>query len=250
MNSKVRRLSIITLAFLALVIVSITLADAADASPRIRAGGCDVYRVDTLDPIAKTDHRHAFTGGRVENNDTTGFEAQADGFTSCNSEDDYATSVKWYPCAKRFCPDKDTLYYRDPGDTNNLQPIPTDLRLISHTVTFKRKLTTVRFANCLKTDSDGQPILTHDGPDDAVDAGKKPCPAGYKYRIPQPSILIKWPKRLTASTPVSTGSGDYGPAGKFMHADYLAANQPEFNDLLIDLCLNNDVADRRCGVGP
>jgi hypothetical protein len=51
------------------------------------------------------------------------------------------------------------------------------------------------------------------------------------------------------------GVNEWAPAGQNFHADYLAGNQDEFNDKLIDKCLNNvrdsvDVAGPECGKGP
>jgi hypothetical protein len=237
-------------------VLTLLFVSAADASSRIRAGGCDVYQRAVLDPIALASHIHAFTGGFVVSNSTDGFDLKASGRTSCNAEDDFATSGRWYPVAKGFNPDKDTLYYRDPGDFNNLQPIPTDFRMLNSEVVFKRRLTTVNFGNCLQMNSSRTaPLL--DSPDHrshVEDKGKNPCDSSHPYRIPRTSYLIHWPKRFTASTPVSMGDGEYGSAGQHFHADYLAGNQDEFNDVLIDLCLNDvrdsvDVADPRCGKG-
>jgi hypothetical protein len=66
--------------------------------------------------------------------------------------------------------------------------------------------------------------------------------------------LIHWPSKLSASTPVSIGTNQWGPAGTSFHGDYLAASQPELN-ALIDICLNNvptstTVAAPECGLGP
>jgi hypothetical protein len=233
------------------------VADPAHAASRIRAGNCKVYQTVALDPIAATMHLHSFTGGTVKSNATTGFDLEAAATTSCAVADNWATSAEWFPRAQTFTATKDTLYYRDPGDQNNLMPIPTDLRLLSKTVIFKGTDTSVRFPNCLAFDSTTRkPVLdSTDHMSHAYDAGAKACPAAFPYRIPQPAILIHWPKSLQPSTPVSEGNGVFGPASTNFHADYLAGNQAEFNDTLINLCLNNvpastTVADPACGLGP
>jgi hypothetical protein len=241
-----------------LIVLMLFSMSAAEASSRIRAGSCDVYQIARLDPVAKLLHLHAFAGGKpINSNDVTGFDLKASNQSSCKSEDAWATSGRWYPVAKTFNPEKDTLYYRDPGDLNNLKDIPTDLRLLSSDVVFKGDLTTVSFPNCLKMNSSRTaPLLdSADHRSHAVDKKAKPCPSTHPYRIPRASYLIHWPRNLTTSTPISIGSGQWGPAGQNMHADYLAGNQDEFNDKLIDLCLNNvrdsvDVADPACGKGP
>ena len=233
------------------------VADPAHADSRIRAGNCKVYQTVVLDPIAATTHLHSFTGGTVTSNATTGFDLEAAATTSCNVADNWATSALWFPRAQTFTATKDTLYYRDPGDQNNLMPIPTDLRLLSMTVIFRGTNTSVRFPNCLAVDSTtGEPVLDSiDHMSHTYDARAKACPAAFPYRIPQPAILIHWPQSLQPSTPISEGSGLFGQASTSFHADYLAGNQAEFNDTLIDLCLNNvpastKVADPACGLEP
>jgi hypothetical protein len=240
------------------LLVAFVASSPAQAASRIRAGNCTVYQTKVLDPIALAAHVHSFTGGTVTSNATTGFDLEAARRTSCKAAgSEWATSAKWYPTAQTFQPLKDTLYYRDPGDTNDLQPIPTDLRLLSHLVIFRGTDTSVRFDNCLAVDpSTGKPLLdSTDHESHSYDAGAKRCPTAFPYRIPQPAILIHWPKSLTSSTPVSMGNNQFGPASTAFHADYLGGNQPIFNDQLIDLCLNNvpssvTVANPACGVGP
>jgi hypothetical protein len=233
------------------------VADPAHAASRIRAGNCKVYQTVVLDPIAATTHLHSFTGGTVKSNATRGSDLEAAATTSCAVADNWATSAVWFPTAQTFTATKDTLYYRDPGNRNNLMPIPTDLRLLSKTVIFRGTDTSVRFPNCLAVDSTTRkPMLDSiDHMSHAYDAGAKACPAAFPYRIPQPAILIHWPKSLQPSTPVSEGNGVFGPASTNFHADYLAGNQAEFNNTLINLCLNNvpastTVADPACGLGP
>ena len=236
------------------------VADPAHAGSRIRAGSCDVWTTTAIDPIAKTTHLHSFVGGQADplffNNDVMGQQVQAYNRTTCNAADSWATSLRWFPRAKSFIATKDTLYYRDPGDTGGLRDIPTNLRLLSAEVILRGSDTTLRFPNCLKMASITDPML--DSPDHishAYFANSKPCPSAYPYRIPMVAYLIHWPSKLSASTPISMGTNEWGPAGTSFHGDYLAASQPELNDSLIDLCLNNvpnstSVADPACGLGP
>ena len=238
------------------------VADPAHAGSRIRAGSCDVWTTQPVDPIAKTTHLHSFVGGIYQplTNDVTGAQVMGYNQTTCNAADNWATSLRWFPRAKSFIATKDTLYYRDPGDTPNgqrLQPIPTDLRLLSAEVILRGSDTTLRFPNCLQMNSSmTAPVLDSlNHTSHAYFANSKPCPSAYPYRIPMIAYLIHWPSKLSASTPISMGTNEWGPAGTSFHGDYLAASQPELNDRLIDVCLNNvptstTVADPACGLGP
>jgi hypothetical protein len=243
------------------LLASLSLAAPALADERIRFGNCNVYKTAVLDPIAKTSHVHAFAGGDVRSNSDTGFDIQARRFTSCQSDfSEPATSGRWYPCPKAFCADKDTLYYRGPGSSSidqSLRPIPIDLRLLNSQVIFKGDLTTVNFPNCLAMNSSRTaPLLdSFNHRSHAEDKGANPCDSSHPYRIPRASYLIHWNGQLTSSTPVSMGNGEFGPAGTHFHADYLAANQPVFNDTLIRRCLidgreGQDVKHATCGQGP
>ena len=235
------------------------VADPAHAGSRIRAGSCDVWTTQPVDPIAKTTHLHSFVGGISQplTNDVTGAQVMGYNQTTCNAADNWATSLRWFPRAKSFIATKDTLYYRDPGDIGRLQDIPTDLRLLSAEVILRGSDTTLRFPNCLQMNSSmTAPMLdspTHTS--HAYFANSKPCPSTHPYRIPMIAYLIHWPSKLSASTPISMGTNEWGPAGTGFHGDYLAASQPELNDRLIDVCLNNvptstTVADPACGLGP
>jgi hypothetical protein len=165
------------------------------------------------------------------------------------------TSAAWFPSPKDFDADKATIYYRDPGDIQ-VNPIPTGLKLLARETIYKSNLTTMEFPNCLKTDSVGRPLLdSSDHMSHALDANARACPSSHRYRIPQISYLLHWPRSFTTSTQVSIGNDQWGPAGQNMHADYFGANQDAFNDRLIDLCLNDvrnsvDVAHSDCGPEP
>jgi len=236
------RRALLVLAFTLLAALAFALP--AQADERIRAGSCDVWATEVKDPIAKTSHIHHFTGGifKLLTNDVTGSQVKNYNQTSCSSPgSSWATSLRWFPTAKGFDATKDTLYYRDPGNFNNLRDIPTDLRLIAdHTdVTYKGDLTTIRFPNCIARNPDGSMKLdSANHRDHAVNRGANACPSSHPLRIPQASYLIHWERNFTASTLISMGANQWAPAGDAFHADYLAANQDVFNDRLIDLCLN------------
>jgi hypothetical protein len=83
------------------------------------------------------------------------------------------------------------------------------------------------------------------------------CPSTHPYRIPRIAYLVMHdnadgvvPNPLQVSAGVNAWE-DYS----FMHADYFAANQPVFNNELLNLCLRNApdsvlFASPRCGVPP
>jgi hypothetical protein len=250
----------LTMGFVALALVVTVFAATAkpaEAGSRIRAGSCDVYQNKVLDPIAKATHVHSFVGGMtINSNDVSGHDLLRMDRTSCKAEDNWATSGRWFPRAKGFVATEDTLYYRDPGDFNNLHDVPTDLRLLSSEVIFRGDSTNLGFPNCLAVKANWKPKLdSADHRSHAEEKGKRPCDSSHPYRIPDIAYLIHWPKKLTTSTPVSIGDNQWGPAGQYFHGDYLAGNQPEFNKKLIDRCLNNvrdsvDMAHSSCGVGP
>jgi hypothetical protein len=260
--TRSRTYALIVVGLVLMLIVCALAPDSAQANSRIRAGGCKVYQTIVLDPIAGTSHLHHFIMGQViPNTINTGFDYKARALTSCNAADNWATSAGWYPKPINFSSDKSTVYYRDPGNIR-VNPIPTDLRMLNTQVIYRTGDTTsVRFGNCLALDaSRTRPVLDSlDHMSHVEDKGTKPCDSSHPYRIPQIAYLIHWQGgRLTSSTPVSAGNGQY-LAGHF-HADYQAGVQDEFNiataegKALIDLCLNDvplsvQMASDRCGVG-
>jgi hypothetical protein len=81
------------------------------------------------------------------------------------------------------------------------------------------------------------------------------CPSTHPYRIPKISFLVlhydNYDRGVTNPLLVSAGTNTWENY-TFMHADYFAANQPVFNNELLDLCLRDapnwvDLADPRCG---
>jgi hypothetical protein len=106
----------------------------------------------------------------------------------------------------------------------------------------------VTFPDCW----DGDMNDLNNGPANMVKSRNGVCPSTHKYRIPRIFYLIRYNGTITSRTMVSSGVDTWAPFGSEMHADYLAANQPVFNDRLIDLCLRNapdsvTVAHPDCG---
>jgi Domain of unknown function (DUF1996) len=251
---------------IALFIASLGFAaNPADANSRIRAGSCDVYAINYVDPIALgSGHRHAQFMNPTTTDSSTGESLKAANMTTCSSPNSqWATSAGWFPDAQDFDPLTVAIYYRDPGDLT-VKPIPTGLKMLttSENVTNFGQNSTIRFPNCVAVDSSGDPVLDSvDHKSHLFNAGTKACPPSHPYRIPQFAYLIHWQGNLTASTLVSTGTDTWGAAGENFHADYFGAVQDEFNfptskgKALIDLCLNDvplsvAVADPRCGPEP
>ncbi len=142
-------------AVFALVCAFALLAAPAHADSRIRSGSCDVYATKVLDPIAQSAHLHNFYMGTVLSNADTGFDLKARGQTTCDSPNSFwATSGGWSPDGRYANLEQQTVYYRDPADIR-VNPIPTDLRMLSHEVVFKGDLTTVHFPNCVAKNADG-----------------------------------------------------------------------------------------------
>jgi hypothetical protein len=135
-------------------------------------------------------------------------------------------------------------------------------------------LVTVHFPNCLKVDASGKSVLDSENYKDHLeDKRSQQCDSSHPYRIARTSYLLHFDSTVTARTLFAMGEGEYGEAGLFFHADYLAAVQDEFNyatdrdrngridrrknseKALIDLCLNDvrnsvKVAHPRCGPEP
>ena len=238
------------------LLAALLIASRAEADSRIRAGSCDIYAINRVDPIAFSSHDHEQWGNPALTQSSTGEQLKASAKTTCSSPGSgWMTSAAWFPTPQPFNAEKATIYYRDPGDIK-VNPVPTGLKLISHEAIFKNSLTTMHFPNCLAVDGVGRPLLdSSDHESHAVDANSRACPRSHPYRIPRISYLLHWPRSLSSSTPVSIGSSQWGPAGEHMHADYFGANQDVFNDRLIDLCLNDvrnsvDVAHPDCGPEP
>ena len=123
------------------------------------------------------------------------------------------------------------VYYRNPGDATDLQPIPTGLGIFTNDIKIKSSgdRVTLTFPDCWNERS-----LK---PADMVRSRQGNCPSEYSYRIPRVSYVIRYSGTITSLTEVSAGVDGWAPYRTGMHADYLAANQDVFNEQLIDRCL-------------
>ena len=217
------------------------LSSAAQADKRIKTNGCKVYAVNREDSIdLGSGHLHEQFGNTSHTSQSTGGSLVSSGRSSCGSASSWFTSAAWYPTPQNGNrADRVAVYYRDPGNFNNLRDIPTGLKLMSHTALFNSAgSVTIHFPNCLQVQN-GQPVLdSFNHMAHAVDAGQRACPSSHPYRIPRISYLIQGTGISGPSALISAGVDEWRRAGDFMHADYHAGNQPVFNDRLIDLCLN------------
>ncbi len=244
---------------LLLLLAVLLAARPADAQPRIKVSGCQVYATNRVDPIAFSQHLHHHFGNTTTTNDSTGQRLLAANTTSCKAP--WFTSAGWFPVAQGvplYSKNQVAVYYRAPGDQTQVKAIPTGLKMVAHDARINSGggSVSVSFPNCVAVDAGGMPILDSvDHESHLYDAGGRACPNSHPYRIPKISYLIRYGGTVTSQTMVSSGVDTWAPFGIHMHADYLAANQPDFNDRLIDLCLRNapdsvTVAHPDCGEGP
>ena len=238
----------ITGAVLFMLALAAFYAGVAQAEPRIKVSGCDVYATNRVDPIAFSQHLHHHFGNTTTTSSSTGTSLVAASRTSCNES--WFTSAGWFPVARGvplLSKNQVAVYYRAPGDQRQVRAIPTGLGIVSHEVHFNSAdLVTVTFPDCWD-----QRRLN---PANMVKSRNGTCPSTHPYRIPRIFYLIRYGGTVTNQTSVSTGVDSWGAYGSTMHADYLAANQSVFNNRLIDLCLRNasdsvTVAHPDCGQG-
>jgi hypothetical protein len=232
---------------LSLLLAVLLAARPAEAEPRIKVSGCNVYATNRVDPIAFSQHLHHHFGNTTTTNASTGQSLQKANTTSCKAP--WFTSAGWFPVAQNVplvSKNQVAVYYRAPGDRTKVKDIPTGLGIVSHEVHLNSggSTVTVTFPDCWD-----QGRLN---PANMVKSRNGVCPSTHPYRIPRISYLIRYDGRITSSTPVSAGTTSFAPFSVHMHADYFAANQPVFNDELLDLCLRDapesvTVADPRCG---
>jgi hypothetical protein len=240
-------------ALLLMLLFAVLAAAPADAEPRIKTSGCKVYDTNRVDPIAFSAHLHHHFGNTSTSNSSTGESLLANKSTSCRTN--WFTSAAWFPVAKDVSVDRIAVYYRAPGDQTRVQDIPLGLKLLTHEAVIRTDTVTMHFPDCVRV-SNGSPVLDSSDHNSHLAASRNGvCPSTHPYRIPRISFLIQYAKQVSPSTLVSMGVDEWAPMGQSMHADYFAANQPVFNDRLIDLCLRNakdsqTVAHPDCGEGP
>jgi len=221
---------------LTLLLGVLLAARPADASTRIQIR-CTVYDRNMEDPIFFTEHLHDHIGNTTTTDSSTGESLKAANETSCDKP--WFTSAGWFPVARdpggRFVPlaprNQVIVYYRNPGDATDLQPIPTGLGIFTNDIKIKSggDRVTLTFPDCWNERS-----LK---PADMVRSRQGNCPSEYSYRIPRVSYVIRYSGTITSETQVSAGVDEWAPFRSGMHADYLAANQDVFNEELIDRCL-------------
>ena len=243
----------------------LVLASPANANPQIKVH-CEVYATNHVDPIAHAHHLHHQIGNTSTTNESTGESLFNNLSTSCDQE--WFTSAGWFP-VERYEPVKGVnVYYRAPGNQSQIKPIPKGLQLLATEQQYNcgrgdpfeplppygckgSWATSVFFPDCINTSR-----LANEATN-AVNSRRGVCPSTHPYRIPKISYLVMHqnadgvvPNPLT----VSMGEGEWGSWSN-MHADYFAANQPVFNNELLDLCLRDApdnvlFADARCGRKP
>jgi len=224
---------------LTLLLGVLLAARPADASTRIQIR-CTVYDRNMEDPIFFTEHLHDHIGNTTTTDASTGESLKAANQPEDRSCDkDWFTSAGWFPVARdpggRVVPlaprNQVIVYYRNPGDATDLQPIPTGLGIFTNDIKIKSSgdRVTLTFPDCWNERS-----LK---PADMVSSRQGNCPSEYSYRIPRVSYVIRYSGTITSLTEVSAGVDAWAPYRTGMHADYLAANQDVFNEQLIDRCL-------------
>ena len=253
----------ITGAVLFMLALTALYAGAAQAEPRIKVSGCEIYATNRVDPIAFSEHLHHQFGNKSTTNSSTGTSLFNNTSTSC--KESWFTSAGWFPVERNEPVLKLAVYYRAPGDQRQLRPIPTGLQLLATDQEYNCNdgswrdtppyscggewATRVIFPDCWNQQSLQETTTVSS-------SRRGQCPSTHPYKLPKINYLIRHdnadgvvPNPLT----VSSGVDSWGP-WDHMHADYFAANQSVFNNVLLDLCLRNvsdsvTVADPRCGTG-
>ncbi len=227
---------------------------------------CQVYATNYVDPIALAPHLHHQIGNTSTTNVSTGDSLLNNPTTSCDQP--WFTSAGWFPVERYESVRGVNVYYRAPFDQKTINAIPNGLQLLAHDQKYNcgrgdpfellppygctgSWTTSVDFPDCINTSR------LADEATNAVDSLSGVCPSTHPYRIPKINFLVMHtnadgvvPNPLQVSAGVNAWE-DYS----FMHTDYFAANQPVFNDQLLDLCLRNApdnvlFADPRCGIPP
>ena len=254
---------------LAVVLAAVLLlgpfAARADAQPRIKVN-CEVYATNRVDPIAFSTHLHHQIGNTSTTNSSTGASLFNNRRTSCNES--WFTSAGWFP-VERYEPVKGVnVYYRAPGDQKTIKAIPEGLQLLATEQKYNcgqdpyysaappygcndTWATSVAFPDCINTSR------LADEATNAVYSRNGVCPSTHPYRIPRINYLVMHDSADGAvPNPLMVSAGVYAWHDyTFMHADYFAANQPVFNNELLDLCLRDapnsvTIASPKCGEGP
>lgn len=249
--------------FAAVLLLTLALAAlfaaAAQAEPRIKVH-CEVYETNRVDPIAYSAHLHHHFGNTSTTNQSTGDSLFANDRTSCDRG--WFTSAGWFPVERKEPVAGVNVYYRAPGNQKAVRSIPKGLQLLAHDQEYscnegpfrnrpvydcRRNFgTRLIFPDCWNQESLQE---TSTVPSNA----RGQCPATHPYRIPKINFLVMHKNtngRVAKPLRVSAGV-DSWESWRSMHGDYFAANQPELNNELLDLCLRDapdrGVLPRRCG---
>ena len=242
------------------------LAGRADATPQLKVN-CEVYATNYVDPIALSPHLHRQIGNTSTINKSTGDSLFNNRGTSCN--EGWFTSAGWFPVERDESVKGVNVYYRAPGDQTKIKAIPKGLQLLatkqSGSLVSGTKYncnegpfrdtppygcrsnwaTSIAFPDCINTNR-----LANEATN-AVYSRNGACPSTHSYRIPRISYLIMHDNSdSVVPNPLRISAGMNAWEGySFMHADYFAANQPVFNNELLDLCLR-DAPDRATFASP
>jgi hypothetical protein len=80
------------------LLAALLIASRAEADSRIRAGSCDIYAINRVDPIAFSTHDHEQFGNTALTNSSTGEQLKAANRTTCSSPGaGWFTSSGWFP---------------------------------------------------------------------------------------------------------------------------------------------------------
>jgi len=249
-------------AVLLAVLLAGLLAARADAQPQIKVN-CDVHATNRVDPIALSKHLHHQIGNTSTTNSSTGDSLLNNRGTSC--DEGWFTSAGWFPVERNESVKGVNVYYRAPGDQTKIKAIPKGLQLLATEQRYNCNEgpfrdtppygcrtnwgTMINFPDCINTSR-----LANESTNAVYSRNNGVCPRTHPYRIPKIAYLVTHgnandavPKPLK----VSAGVNEWHRY-TFMHADYFAANQPVFNNKLLDLCLRDapdrvTVASPKCG---
>jgi len=245
---------LLTLAFA--LLYALVFAPEAEAAGQLKVH-CGIYATNHEDAIAGATHAHDQFGNRSHRSESTAQSLFASTANSC--EEDWFTSARWYPDERGISTVAVGIYYRAPGDQRGIRPIPKGLQLLAQDQAYNcngaidrdggfesmppygckgRWSTRVIFPDCWNQKSLEEQV---NGVPTTVNSRSGVCPASHPYRIPKINFLIQHTDPVPNQLMVSAGLEEWHPFD-FMHGDYFAANQPEFNDELLDLCLR-DVSD-------
>jgi len=258
-------------ALLVVLLLAVLFAAPAEAEPRIKVSGCEVYATNYVDPIAFTEHLHHQFGNTSTTNQSMGESLFNAGLGATSCKEDWFTSAARFPVEQNEPVSRIAVYYRAPGDQTQVRAIPKGLQLLATEKQYncgasagndapfqetppygctENWSTRLIFPDCWDTKSLEEEHTVYSN-------ARGECPSTHPYRIPRINYLIQHENTDgVVPNPLVVSAGvDVWEDFTFMHGHYFAANQPVFNDALLDLCLRNApdsvlVADPRCGERP